>query len=217
MAVPYNRKQLIERIKKHVSDGFPNDDFAPSTNEIMLYLDQAIAFAIVGKAYENAKIEGVLAVPEAFHVTYNLGIMSQDDTTNEWFATLPQPPLSLPLGYSISDVYFATPSMGRSESAFPTKVKTVGYDRYLPQPSGTSYRVENSIIWVKSSNGNPLSGATLYVQMPVNRSPDLTTPMNMPDDVIMSVFDTVVKELMQRYQVPQDIIRDELPAGNKSS
>lgn len=217
MAVPYNRKQLIERIKKHVSDGFPNDDFAPSTNEVNLYIDQAIAFSIIGKAYENAKIEGVLAVPEAFHVTYNLGIMLQDNNTNEWYATLPQPPLSLPLGYSISDVYFSSPMMGRSESALPTKVKSVGYDRYLPQPSGTSYRVENSIIWVKASNGQPLSGASLYVQMPVNRVSDITAPMNMPDDVIMSVFDTVVKELMQRYQVPKDIIEDELPAGNKSS
>jgi len=217
MAVPYNRKQLIERVKKHISDGFPNDDFTPSSNEVMLYIDQAIAFSIVGKAYENAKIEGVLAVPEAFHVTYNLGIMSQDANTNEWYATLPQPPLSLPLGYSISDVYFTSASMGRSESAFPIKNKRVSYRNYMPRPTGTSYRVENSRIWVMASNGQPLSGASLYVQMPVNRTSDITEPMNLPDDIIMSVFDTVVKELQQRYQVPKDIIKDELPAGNKTS
>jgi hypothetical protein len=53
--------------------------------------------------------------------------------------------------------------------------------------------------------------------MPVNRGTDLTAPMNMPDDVIMSVFDSVVKELAQRYQLPKDIIKDSLPAGNKAS
>lgn len=217
MAVPYNRKQLIERIIKHLADGFPNDSFAASANEINLYIDQAVAFSIVGKAYENAKIEGVLAVPEAFEVTYNLGIMLQDDNTNEWYATLPQPPLSLPLGYSIADVYFILPGMGRSESAFPIKNKRVPYRNYMPIPTGTSYRTENSIIWVKGSQGQPLSGGSLYVQMPVNRGTDLTAPMNMPDDVIMSVFDSVVKELAQRYQLPKDIIKDSLPAGNKSS
>lgn len=217
MAVPYNRKQLIERIKKHVSDGFPNDDFAPSTNEIMLYLDQAIAFSIVGKAYENAKIEGVLAVPEAFEITYNIGNLSQNSDTNEWYGTLPQPPLSLPLGYSIADVYFSSPSSGRSDSALPVRTKRVSYRNFLPIPTGLSYRVENNIIWIKGSNGQYLGGINLYVQMPVNRTSDITAPMNLPDDVIMSVFDTVVKELMQRYQVPQDIVKDELPAGNKSS
>lgn len=217
MAVPYNRKQLIERIKKHVADGFPNDDFTPSTNEVMLYIDEAIAYSIVGKAYENAKIEGVLAVPEAFHITYNIGVMSQDDNTNEWYATLPQPPLSLPLGYSIADVYFSSPSTGRSESALPIKNKRVPYRNYMPVPTGMSYRVENSIIWVKASNGIPLSGLPLFVQMPVNRTSDITQPMNLPDDVIMSIFDTVVKQLLQRYQVPQDIVKDDLPAGNKAS
>jgi len=217
MAVPYNRKQLIERIAKHMSDGFPNDSFAPTSNEINLYIDQAIAFAIVGKAYENAKIEGVLAVPEAFEVTYNLGILSQNDITNEWYATLPQPPLSLPLGYSIADVYFASATMGRSESAFPIRNKRVPYRNYMPKPAGISYRVENSILWVSANNGQSLSGATCYVQMPVNRSANLTDPMNMPDDIIMSIFDTVIKELSQRYQLPKDIIKDDLPAGNKTS
>lgn len=217
MAIPYNRKQLIERITKHMNDGFPNDSFAATSNEINLYIDQAIAFSIVGKAYENAKIEGVLAVPESFHITYNLGTMLQDDNTNEWYATLPQPPLSLPLGYSIADVYFSSPSTGRSESALPIKNKRVPYRNYMPIPTGTSYRIENVRIWVKASNGGTLSGQSLYVQMPVNRGTDLTAPMNLPDDVIMSVFDNVIKELTQRYQLPKDIIKDDLPAGNKAS
>lgn len=217
MAIPYNRKQLIERVMKHMSDGFPNDSFAATSNEINLYIDQAVAFSIVGKAYENAKIEGVLAVPEAFEVTYNLGTMLQDASTNEWYATLPQPPLSLPLGYSIADVYFSSPKTGRSESALPIKNKRVPYRNFMPFPTGTSYRVENSRIWVKASSGQPLSGQELYVQMPVNRGTDLSAPMNMPDDVIMAVFDSVIKELSQRYQLPKDIIKDSLPAGNKAS
>lgn len=214
--VPYTRLQLIQRLRKHINDGYASDSYTVSDRELMLYVDQAVAFQIVGLAYQNAKIEGALAVAEAFLITYNITIINQDDNTGYWFATLPQPPLSLPLGYSINRVYFASPGSGISQDAFPIKAKRVGYRNNMPMPTGIRYWVEGSTLWMSASNSQPLRNLNLYVQMPSARVDDLSAPMNMPDDIIQGVFDKVITELINRYQQPKDIVVDDLPAGNNN-
>lgn len=214
--VPYTRRMLIQRIRKHISDGYPSDSYTASERELMLYIDQAVAFQIVGLAYQNAKIEGALAVAEAFLITYNITTITQDTNTGYWFATLPQPPLSLPLGYSINRVYFASPGSGSSQDAFPIKAKRVGYRMNMPMPTGIRYWVESNTLWMAASNNFPLTGLNLYVQMPSARVDDLNAPMNMPDDIIQNVFDKVIAELINRYQQPKDVVVDDLPAGNNN-
>jgi hypothetical protein len=56
--VDYKKGMFVERIRKHCADGFPNSDFTASTKEILLYLDSALAFGLVGQVYQNAKVEG---------------------------------------------------------------------------------------------------------------------------------------------------------------
>src|ERR1700755_2441427 len=136
MAVAYTKKMLIQRIRKHLNNGFANDAWATSDNEIMLYCDQAIAFGIVGQAWTNAKLTGVMEVPEAYMITYLLTNLTQDQATGEWYATLPQPPISLPLGYSIAQVYPADNSMGVGINFLPIKAKRVAYRDFMPKPSG---------------------------------------------------------------------------------
>jgi hypothetical protein len=215
--VPYTKKMLLQRIRKHLNNGFSNDAWATSDKEIILYIDQAVAFSIVGKAYEGAKIDGALVVPEAFLFTYDLGNPIQDNITGYWVVTLPQPPLSLPLGYSINRAYFASSANGVSQEIYLIKAKRVGYRQNLPRPTGTSGWVENSRFLMQASNGQPLGSLNLFVQMPISRTDDVNDSMILPDDIIQPVFDAVVKELTQRYQMPKDIINDDLPAGNKSS
>lgn len=216
MAVPYNRKQLIQRIRKHMNNGYANDAWATSDNELMLYIDQAIAFGIVGQAWNNAKITGVMEVPEAYLITYLLANLTQDPITMEWSATLPQPPISLPLGYSINQVYSATTATGKGINFNPIKAKRVGYRENMPYPPGGSYRTENNTIWLQSSNNYPLLNVPIYVQMPTSRTSDITQNMNLPDDVIQNLFDQVVQRLVQRYGQPKDIVHDDLPSGNNS-
>lgn len=214
--VPYTKKMLLQRIQKHMANGFPNDAFATSQKEIILYIDQAISFLIVGKAYEIAKIEGSLEVPEAFLVTFNLGSPTQDSVTGNWSSVLPQTPLSLPIGYSITHVYFANSSEGQSLDVFPIKNKRLGFRNYMPKPTGCFYWVENNTLWLAANNGQPLSQQTLYVQMPVSRTEDMNDNMAIPDDIIQPVFDTVVKELTNRYMMPKDVVNDDLPAGSNN-
>jgi len=73
------------------------------------------------------------------------------------------------------------------------------------------------LMFLKMSDGGSLYGYNLYVQMPISRTADKTAPMYMPDDAIEAVFNNVVAKISQRYQIPQDTVKDNLPPGNKSS
>lgn len=214
MAIAYTRKMLIQRIRKHLNNGFANDAWSTSDNEITLYCDQAIAFGIVGQTWESAKITGVMEVPEAYQITFLLTNLIQDPVLGEWYSTLPQPPVSLPLGYSITQVYPADGSMGKGINFLPIKAKRVAYRENMPYPPGGSYRTENNRIWLKANNNMSLLNIPFYIQMPTSRTDDITKDMNLPDDVIQNIFDTVVQRLIQRYAQPKDIVRDDLPAGN---
>lgn len=216
-AIPYTKKMLIQRIKRHMANGFPNSDFATSDNETLLYIDTALAFQMVGKAYEGAKIEGSLVMPEAFLITYDIGNLSKDTVTNNWFGTLPHPPISLPLGYSINRVYTAQAGQSTARDFLPLKAKRIGYRNNMPKPPGAFYWVEADKLWASATNGASLNMMPMYVQMASPRTQDVDDVMNVPEDVVQAIFDTVVKQMMQRYGMPQDVIKDNLPAGNKSS
>ena len=49
MALTYSWAQFIERIKKHISSGFPNDDFNITDNELLLYINEAMSYGAVGQ------------------------------------------------------------------------------------------------------------------------------------------------------------------------
>jgi hypothetical protein len=215
--ITYTKASFIERIKRHISNGYPSGDFSLSDNEILLMVDTALPYAMIGQVYNNAKLEGSLVVPEAYYSTFSLSQLTQDKATRYWYASLPQPPVSLPLGHSISRVYFANGIDGEGDEVLPIKAKRVGIRKMMPLPSGARYWVEGSRIWIAASNGAPLNEETCYVQMIQTRSTSLSDALDVPDDVLQVVFDAVVKQCLQRLGVPQDIVRDDLPAGTKTS
>lgn len=216
MAVPYNRKQLIQRIRKHMNNGFPNDSFATSDNEIMLYIDEAIAYGLVGQVWANAKVTGIMEVPDAYILTFQLSALTQDPVTGEWYTDLPQPPLGLPLGYSINRIYSAAAGSGVSTDFFMIKAKRVGRRANMPLPPGIRVWVKGKQIRCVASDNSPLLGLPVFVDMPTDRTSDITQDMNLPDDAIEAIFTNVVTKLTQRYQQPKDIVRDNLPSGNNN-
>lgn len=217
MAIVYSKLQLIQRIKQHIANGFPSYSFSATNNEVLLYIDTAIAFTIVGQCYAGAKLSGSLEMPEGWLITYQLEPLVQDRVSKFWYSSLPQPPLSLPLGYSITDVRFGDLVLGKSKTVMPIKTKRVAYRENMPIPFGVRYWIEGSKIWLAASNGQSLLNQNVYVQMPATRTTDINAPMNMPDDAIELIFKNVTDKLIQRMQIPKDIIQDNLPAGNKSS
>lgn len=214
--IPYTKKQLIERIERHIVNGWPTSSFSVTANEILLYIDQAAAFTVIGQVYQGAKVEGNLIVPEGWLTTYSLTV-AQDVPSGFWYATLPQPPVSLPLGYSISRVYAAVSGNGQSDDFVPIESKRVGYRSLMQQTPGARYWVEGSKMWMAMSDNSSLFDFPVYVQMIKTRTESLTETLNLPDDAIEAIFQSVVAKILQRMQLPMDIIQDDLSPGNKGS
>jgi hypothetical protein len=212
--INYTKQLLVERLRRDLANDFPDDDFSISENETLLHIDQALAFSVVGQVYNNAKVLGALEVPEGWNTTYTLGALVQNQITGDWYATLPQPPVSLPLGYSISRVYFASTENGVSDEIVPIKAKRAGYRRLMPSPSGAQYRVNGSIIYIKSPNGENLGGLSVYVEMINTRTVSMTETLNLPDDAIETIYNLAYQKLVQRYKMPKDVIADNIGGGN---
>ena len=217
MALTYTKRLLIERIRKHLANGFPKSEFPITINEMLLYIDEAVPVVMKALIFENAKVTGVMDVPEAYLVTYNFTITNQNVNTYEWYITLPQPPLALPNGYNITDSYFANKTNGQGKSLFFVNAKSTSYRKYMPMPFGVSARVEGSIIYMKSHDGSPLLNEQIFIQLPVSRTASIDDIMNIPDDAISGIFDIVVMKILKRFQIPIDEIKDNLPAGQKPS
>ena len=214
MAVAFTKQMMIQRIKQHMADGFPNDDFASSDNEVLLYIDQALAYGMVGSMYNGAKVDGNLATPEAYLTTFLLPALQYDDVTKNWYSTLPQPPVSLPLGYSIDEVYFASSIYGKGTNVFFIKAKRVSYRNNMPMPFGVRTWIEGDKIWLAASDGGSLLNQNCYVRMASTRTKNITDIMHLPDDAIEQIFTNVVTKLKDRMQIPKDVIKDDLPSSN---
>lgn len=216
MAITYSKSMFIERIRRHLANGWPRNSFSITDNEVMLYIDGEIPFVMKYQMFENAKVLGTLETPEAYINTYEL-TATQDANTQEWVATLPQPPMDLPLGYSITRVYYSIDGF-ESDDAVPLSAKRSAFRSLLPQYPSITYRVNNGQeIRLKAYNNANLYGNSVFVEMPISRTDDKTATMNLPDSAISMLFDRVVARILQRYNIPQDIIKDDLPAGNKQS
>ena len=215
--IPITKQVLIERIRRHIANDFPSADFSTSENEVLLYIDQALAFNLVGQVYNAAKVEGNICVPEGYLTTYSIGNLSQDSVTKDWYGTLPQPPISLPLGYSLDYAYFADSVNGKGRSIFLIKQKRVAFRDNLPNPLGVRAWVEGNRIWLAASDGSSLLNQTLYVRMANTSTSSLTDVVALPDDAIEGIFNNVVAKLKDRLQLPKDVVQDDISAGNKSS
>jgi hypothetical protein len=215
MAVAYTVKMLIERIRIHMANNFPSDESSLSINQVLLHVSQALSFNMVGQVYAGAKLEGLLDMPEGYLATYSL-TLTKDEATRNWYGDLPHPPVSLPIHTAIKEVYFASSAEGQSDSVMLIKGRRVAFRRFMPLPNGNRAWLDGSRIIVASSNGNGFLDKTLYVRMAKSRVTDITEDLNIPDDAIEAIFTSVTKKLSERFNTPQDVVKDDVPAGNKA-
>lgn len=100
--IPYTKKLLVQRIRQDLANDFPDSEFEISEREVLLHIDQALAFSIVGQVWNNAKVTGSMDVPEGYLTTYELSSLVQNPNTADWYAALPQSPVSLPLRLALA-------------------------------------------------------------------------------------------------------------------
>lgn len=217
MALTYSWQQMIERVQRHINNDWPNESFSASPNEILLYINEAMATGIIGQWYAGAKVMGSPAMPEAYLITFELAALTQNTISGKWETTLPQPPISLPLGYSITRIYPADAQHGEGKDVIFLKAKRVGRRKNMPLQFGVYGNVNNNKLTLWASNNTSLLGATFYADMPSTRAVSLDDPMNVPDDAYEIIFNKVIMRLKDRLQLPQDIIQDDLTQGRKDS
>lgn len=214
--IAYTKEILVQRIRQDIANDFPDAEFAFSENEALLHIDQALAFNAVGQIYNGAKVLGSLEVPEGYLTRYALAALIQDPVTSEWYATLPQPPVSLPLGYSITRAYFASAQYGVSQEILPIKAKRAAYRNNMPRPAGAEYKINGDKILITANDGSPLSNLAVYVEMLNTRTSSMSEVLNLPDDAIEGIYNLAYAKLTQRYKMPKDVIVDEIGAGNST-
>lgn len=217
MALGYTWRQFIQRLNNHINNDYPGTDFSVTENQMLLYINEAMSFGIVDRVWNGAKVIGTLEMPDAYIVQFQLAAVAQDTVSGYWTTTLPQPPLSLPLGYSINRIYPATTGLGQGNDVILIKPKRVGRRKSMPMQFGIRGWVTAQKLWLAASDGSSLLGQDFYVEMPSTRATALTDAINLPDDAQKLIFDLVIARLKDRLQLPQDIIQDDLSAGNKSS
>ena len=217
MALTFSWEQLVNRIRRHINNDFPNASFSTSVNEVLLHINEAMSFGLVGQVWNGAKVMGVMDVPEAYIVQFELPTLVQDNISGKWITSLPQPPLSLPLGYSVNRVYPANPTDFEGNDVIFLKAKRVGRRKLMPLQFGVYGEFKNTSVALWASDGSSLLGQTFYAEMPSTRAVNITDPMNLPDDAQKLIFDMVIARLKERLGLPQDIVQDDISQGNKSS
>jgi len=216
MAITYTKKLLIERVQRHIANDFPSAEFPISSNEVLLYIDSAIASTFVGSVMGGGKITGSMATPEAYVVTAQLSSLVKNDVTGEWYATLPQTPMSLSLGFSITNAYFGDAADGVSQPIWLIKNKRVAYRDYMPKPNVVSGRVVKDVFYLKAKDNSPLLNLPVYVDMVTTRTTDVNETIAMPDDILDVVFQKVVTMCKDRMNMPKDLIKDDVGQGSSN-
>lgn len=203
---------LIERIKKFIENGWPTITFTSTDNEILLYVYEAVGQAIVTASNQGLQIDGIRSLPEGYitEFSFDMSVIPTDVDTNNKIIDLPAPPVSLPLGYSISAPYFT----GLGSSSYPLiaiESHTRGYALKLPTPNfGVYYYIQGSKMNLVSPSAADLSSFKLKVPMmsPRSQNGSMDDQLNIPDDQMGPIFDTVTNRLIKKHAQPKDNVND---------
>ncbi len=212
-------KVAAERIERRLFNGWPSIAANITSNEIYLYLYEAVAAVIIQQSNLNIRVDGVRSIPEGFITTYKYSTFSKDYNTGLYYITLQAPPINLPLGYSIISPYFANNSNVSSPLILVSSYQR-GYNKLLPTPNFGIYAyVEGSTMFIDTNGTDITLLGTLYVPMLSARSAtgNDTDVINIPDDAMSTVFDIVIQKLTQRLQIPQDNVNDGIMAPTQKS
>jgi hypothetical protein len=198
---------FVERIRKYLSNGWPDISDALTDNEVLTYVYDAIAAAIVKSAETKFNIDGIYPSQDGFITTYSFpsSTLNFDEDAQYYWLLLPHPPVNLPLGVSIKSPFIA--GMGRK--SFPLIAMHAyqkGYNFELPTPNyGGFYEVEAGVMNIYVDNINLLTKPwTIKVPMlsPRSKTGSDDDVINIPDDTLSLAFDMVTQKLTNRLNRP---------------
>lgn len=198
------RAQIIELIERDFNGGLPLDDSNISQNEILLWLNAALASVIEQKYKSDSEMESITYMNDAYYATFKNRTVSRDTDTGYYYFALPQIPLGLPKGISIAGVYFKSAEGQLTETVIQISPQEIDVMNGLVQPKNKIYGwAEGSSFYMKSFKN--IKGLGAIVRM-VTSSPASDTT-DIPDNIALAAADIVIKRLRTR-DYPQDINND---------
>lgn len=196
--------QLIELIINDYSAGMQHDDSELTPEEVSLWLKPALATAIEQKYKQDAEIESITYMNDAYYATFKNRTVSRDSDTGYYYFTLPQIPLGLPKGVSIAGVYFKSSEGQLTETVIQIAPQEIDVMNGLVAPKNKIYGwAEKSTFYMKSYK--VLTSLNAIVRM-VTSSPISDTD-EIPDNIALAAADIVIRRIRTR-NIPQDISND---------
>ena len=202
------RQQLIDRILRYYYDGVPDDQAEISSNEVDLYINDAIATVINKQAMDEYNITGIMGVPEGYITTYTIPTPSLNDSTGFYYSTIPHPPMGLAGESGVVGVFFGG-GWGQSKPILHVKPQEVDYFTNMPiPPQAAFYWIEGARIYFWCRTDITHISDSIYIRMATNVQSSNSAVLNVPPEAVELIFTDVIQRLLPRKNVKPDNIID---------
>lgn len=206
------RKQFIERVRRQIYNGQPNDDATITIGLVNNYLNDAIAIAAKNNYVDSIKLDGVSYVNGSFYTTYkNLQISSSDQFL--YFVELPHSPFGIGQNEGVSTLQFKdnTSSQLSQSVIWLTQAQKSFFNSMRPIPNKVSAYQEGEFIYIKSTL--ILTQYTAQVCMiSGGDGTDLNSTLNVPADYFPMIMQYMQQQLLLEKNQPVDVTNDGLDA-----
>ena len=200
-------QMMIDRVRRTYYNNYPSSESVLTDNEILLFVNDAVAAAAAKQTNENYAITGIMSVPEGYITTFEITALVKDDDTGFYSASIPHPPLGLAQSSGIQSCYFVG-LRGQSKPIIHVSPNEVDFFRFMPGPPQSAFFwIEGATIFIFART-NIQSTAKINLRMATMVTNDLDAPINLPPDAIDMVYNVILGKLLQRKQIISDEVID---------
>ena len=204
------RKTLIEQISRLVHNGLPSDDTDITEDLINLYVNQGVAIAAKNNYKEAIQVDGIGYVNNSFYTTFK-GISVTADEENLWTLPLPQVPIAIGRNEGVARLLFKNTRDNISFDAIPLAANQLGFIRSMRTiPGKILYYTEGGDAKVLTAF-NMTEFKASVTMISGGDSSNMSSPLNISDDMIPVVIDYVSKLLIMELKMNRDNINDGTP------
>jgi hypothetical protein len=206
------RVQFIERIRRLIYNGQPNDDATITVGLVNNYLQDALGIAAKTNYTDSLKLDGIAYVNNSFYTKFKGLTVSADDQFL-WKITLPSIPVGIGSSQGVESLIFKdNESRQLSQNVVWLTENQLSYQRGMRQiPNKILAYVEGGNIFVMSTLmlSQYTAQATMISGGDAN---DLNSELNVPPDYLPIMQEYIVKQLLLEHSQAVDTQNDGLDA-----
>lgn len=198
------RLQFIERVRRQIYNGMPNDDSTITIGLVNNYLNDSIAIAAKTNYKDNISIDGINFVNNSFYTVFkNIDVIKDEQFV--WKIELPQIPVGIGYTEGISRLQFKDSATGQISQPviFLSENQMTYYQNMRPIPNRILAYPQGKFIYALSTI--LLSQYTASVTMiSGGDSTDLDSELNVPPDYFPTMMAYLQQQLLLEKTQPLD-------------